>query len=71
MSIDKGTTVPSISKPGTAGRPPSKLLDWNVRPRPAITPRREWRSIAGQFPLWMHGRTAGGFSPAGGEAVIQ
>jgi hypothetical protein len=69
MSIHKGTT-PSISKPAS-GRPASKL-DWNVRPRPAITPRREWLSITSQFPsLWMYEQTAGGFSPAGGEAVIQ
>jgi hypothetical protein len=64
------TSTPSISK-SASGRPPSKL-DLNVRPRPAITPRREWQSITSQFPsLWMHERTAGGFGPDSGQAVIQ
>lgn len=40
-------------------------LDWNTRPKPAVTPRREYAFMAQYGAIWMH-HAGGSFPPFNG-----
>jgi hypothetical protein len=60
MASNKNT--PSVPKPALSGRRQSSL-DWNVRQRPAITPRREYATLMERYGMLLARPLAGTFGP--------
>jgi hypothetical protein len=68
MSENK-RTIPSIPTPSISGHPQSHL-DWNVRLKPAGTPRREYAHLLPECWMLLAAPAAGTFGPTN-SGVIQ